>query len=239
MKTTTMHRVIIASLLLCGAAEARSPGAGSCGTNSCSWKTLEGQRHHFGLSEERVGSMLEECRKSGLSAEEADALLAPVRAARNESLPAEAVFTKIEEGLAKKVALDRVAAAAELRLDYLRRANRLLASQEQGSAHGGGQRLVVRAAMALESGLPEEVLQDIFNRHGGRRYGRLVHVMEAGETLQLAGLDPQDTKQIMVDCIDRNLNRMEIQRAVDYIVGEHRKGRDFKAIRADLWVCSD
>ncbi len=230
-----MHRIIIAGLLLCGAA-----GAKPCGTNSCRWKTLEGQRHGFGLSEERVESMLGQCRKSGLSAEEADALLVPVRAARDESLPAEAVFTKIEEGLSKKVPLDRVADAATLRLDYLRRAARLV-ERLPGSVgrHGGGggiQRLEVRTAMALESGLPEPVIRDVFKHLSSPRYGRLIHVMEAGETLQLAGLDPQDTKQIMMDCLERNLNRMEIQRAIDYIVEEHRKGRGFKAIRADLWI---
>jgi hypothetical protein len=201
---------------------------------------LEGQRHHFGLSEERVGLMLEQCRKSGLSATEADVLLASVRAARNESLPAEAVFTKIEEGLVKKVALDRVTAATELRLNCLRRANQLLSAQKLSSAHseghGGNQRLVVRMAMALESGLPEEVFQEIFSRRSGCRYGRLIHVMEAGETLQLAGLNPQEIKQIMMDCIDRDLNRMEIQRAVDCVVEQYQNGQDFQSIRAGLWV---
>lgn len=236
MKTTTMHRIIVASLLLCGAARAEP-----CGTNACNWKALERQRRHLGLSEERLETMLEQCRKSGLSAAEANALLTPVRAARDESLPAEAVFTKIEEGLAKKAALDRVEEAARLRLDCLRRANRLVApvgsDDRHGQGHGGGrQQLILRTAMALESGLPDAVVQAVFDRFGASpRYGRLSHVMEVGETLQLAGFDPTDTRQIMFDCIDHNLNRMEIQRAVDYILRERRKGRDFKAIRADLW----
>ena len=233
---TTMHRVMVAGLLLCGAATGQE-----CST-SCNWKTLEGQKHQFDLSEERVGAMLAQCRKSGLSAEEADALLAPIHAARKEALPAEAVFAKIEEGLAKKVAVDRVLAAAELRLDYLRSASRLLAAQKKrdeghrGGGRGGGQRLVARTAMALECGLPEEVLQKVLSRHGGRRYGRVVCVLEAGETLQLAGLDPKHTQQIMIDCLDRDLNYMEIQRAVDYILSERKKGRDFKSIYPDLWV---
>lgn len=231
---TSMYRIVVASLLLCGAAGAKQDGA-----TSCNWKTLEGQRHSLGLSEERVGTMLEQCRRSGLSAEEADALLAPVCAARDEALPAESVFAKVEEGLAKKVAVDQVVAAAELRLDYLRRATRLVAVQGRGEGHAVDQRLVVWTAMALESGLPEEVLQEVFSRNGGRRYGRLVHVLEAGETLQLAGLDPQNTQQIMNDCLDRNLNRMEILRAVDYVLSEQRNGRGFKAIHADLWVRSD
>jgi len=231
---TTKYRIGIASLLFCGAAIAGQDGAATC-----TWKTLEGQKHRLGLSEERLGTMLEQCRRSGLSAEDADALLASVYAAQDEALPAEAVFTKIEEGLAKKAAVDQVIAAAEVRLGYLRRANQLAAVQSPVEGHGGGQRLVVRTAMALESGLPEEVLQEIFNQYGGRRYGRLGHVLEAAETLQLAGLDAQDTKQIMTDFLDRGLNRMEILRAVDYVLAERRKGSDFNEIHAKLWVRSD
>lgn len=230
----TMYRMIIVGLLFCGAAGAMQEDAAPC-----TWKTLEGQKHRLGLSGERLGTILEQCRRSGLSAKDADALLAPVYAAQNEALPAEAVFIKVEEGLAKKVAVDRVTTAAEVRLGYLRRASQLVAVQSRAEGHGGGQRLVVRTAMALESGLPEEVLQEVFKQYGRRRYGRLGHVLEAAETLQLAGLDVRDTKQIMTDFLDRDLNRMEILRAVDYVIAERRKGRDFKAIHADLWIRSD
>ncbi len=235
----TMYRLLIASLLLCYAVDAEQ-----CGATSCNWKMLEGQKHQFGLSEDRVGAMLEQCRKSGLSADETDALLAPVYAAREEALPAEAVFCKIEEGLAKKVSVDRVLVAAELRLSYLRSASQMLSLQKKqgkgfSGGHDGGQRLVVRTAMALESGLPKEVLQNVLVRNGGRRPGRVGHVLEAGETLQLAGLDSKYTQQIMIDCLERNLNRMEILRAVDYILTEQNKGRDFKSIYPDLWVQSD
>ena len=48
----------------------------------------------------------------------------------------------------------------------------------------------------------------------------MVHVLEAGETLQVAGLDTKHTRQIMMDCLDRDLNRMEILRAVDYVLVE-------------------
>jgi hypothetical protein len=230
---TTLHRIIVASLLLCGAA-----GAGPDGANPCSWKTLEGQKRRMGLPEERVGTMLEQCRRNGLSAGEADTLLAPVCMARDEALSAEFVFTKIEEGLAKKVAVDRVAAAAELRLDYLRRATELVAAQGRGHGRGGGQRLVVNTATALESGLPEEVLKELFSRRGGLRPGRMAHVLEAGETLQLAGLEAGATQQIMNDCLDRELNREEILRVVDYVLSERHAGRDFKAIHGNLWIRS-
>lgn len=234
------YRIVIATLLLCGMATAKQ----DCAT-LCNWKTLEGQRSCLGLSEDRVGAMLEQCRKSGLTAEEADALLGPVYAAQKEALPAEAVFVKIEEGLVKKVAMERVLVAAELRLDYLRSANELLTVPKKtprrfnGASHDGRKRLVLRAAMALESGLPKEVLQNVLTHADGFKPGRMSHVLEAGETLQLRGLDPAHTQQIMIDCLTRNLNRMEIFRLIDYILSEQKKGRDFKSIYPDLWVQSE
>ncbi|RKX43309.1 MAG: hypothetical protein DRP64_08415 [Verrucomicrobia bacterium] len=221
-------------LLVCGAAFG-GPGQSA----SKEWKALCGKNIPLGLDEDRIDQMLGQCRKNGLSSQEADALLRPAYAARDEALPVDSIFIKIEEGLAKHVDAAQVAEAAEARLDCLRKARHLIDGQHPGRGGEGPPHLLTYTCMALESGLPEEVLQEVFKRQGGRRYGRLVHILEAGETLQLAGLDPRNTQQIMNDCIDRNLNRLEILRAVDYVLAEQRKGRDFKAIHADLWVRSD
>lgn len=222
-------------LLLCGVVSGSAePSA------SKEWKALCGENIQLGLDAERVNQMVGLCRRRGLSTGDTEKLLAPVLAASEESLPAECVFIKVEEGLAKQVDADRIVAAAEARLECLRKARKLLASNPSGRGGAGSPpHLITRICIVLESGLPEEVLQEVFNRPGGPRYGRLVHVLEAGETLQLAGLDPQNTQQIMNDCLDRNLNRMEILRAVDYVLSEQRNGRGFKAIHADLWVRSD
>lgn len=188
--------------------------------------------------------MLQKCRDCGLSAEQADRLLAPVRTARDESLPPEAVFTKIEEGLSKKVPPETIQKAASRRLEYLRRAALLAApvatnahrgQGRHGRGNGGNRRLVVQTALALESGLPETVVAEVFRHPGAPRNGQMAHVMEAAETLQLAGLKPRETRQLLFDFLDRNLNRMEIQRAVDLVIREHQKGRDFNSIHAELW----
>lgn len=220
-------------LLLCGLASASHNAS-----PSPNWKALREKNLGLGFSPERVDQTLGVCRKNGLTVSEADALLCPVYSAHDESLPTECVLIKIEEGLAKRVEAGRVAGAAEARLECLRKARQLIDGQHPRRGEGPP-RLLVHTCMALESGLPEEVLKEVFSHSGGRRPGRLVHVLEAGETLQLAGLDAQDTKHIMNDFIDRDLNRMEILRAVDYVLAERRKGRDFKDIHADLWVRSD
>ncbi|MBT3396058.1 MAG: hypothetical protein HN423_02620 [Alphaproteobacteria bacterium] len=236
MMMKTRHRVGIGmvGLLLCGVASGSAePSA------SKDWKALCGKNIQLGLDAERVNQMVGHCRKMGLSTRDAEKLLAPVIAAGEEALPTECVFIKIEEGLAKQVDAARITAAAEARLECLRKARKLLSANSSGRGGGGPPHLITRICIVLESGLPEEVLQEIFTRPGGFRYGRLVQVLGAAETLHLAGLDPKNTQQIMNDCLDRNLNRSEVLRVVDYVVAEHRKGSDFKAIHAGLWVRSD
>ncbi len=228
------HRVGIGvvGLLLCGVALG-GPGQPS----SKGWKALCGKNAQLGLDEDRLAQMLGQCHEKGLSVREADALLRPIHTAHDESLPVECIFIKIEEGLAKQVDAARITAAAESRLDCLRKARALIARQNSG--RGGPPHLITRICLALESGVPEEVLEDLFKRHGGYRYGRFIQVVEAAETLQLAGLDPGDTQQVLNDCLDRGLRRQEILRVVDYVIAEHRKGIDFKSIHAGLWVHSD
>ncbi|MBT3396055.1 MAG: hypothetical protein HN423_02605 [Alphaproteobacteria bacterium] len=67
----------------------------------------------------------------------------------------------------------------------------------------------------------------------------LAPVLAAGETLQLAGLEPRNTKQIMDDCLDRELNRMETMRAVDHVLTQRRSGQDFETTYAKLWLPAD
>jgi hypothetical protein len=93
--------------------------------------------------------------------------------------------------------------------------------------------------MALESGLPAEVLQNIFSRPGGLRYGRMAHVVEAGEVLHLAGLRPSDVQQVMNDCLDRNLDGAATLRVVDVILSGRREGKSFESIYAALWIPKD
>lgn len=227
-----MVKAGLVGLLLCSAASGKDDAASSGGWMLCeknSKRCLDG---------ERLDQALGRCRRNGLTVQETDAVLCPVSTAREESLPAEGVLNKIEEGLAKRVDPARLAAAAEVRLENLRRAARLVSSARSG---GGGdrQRLIMQVCLALESGLPDKVLKELFERPGRFRYGRVIHVIEVGETLQLAGLAPRNTKQIMADCLDRQLNRSEMVRVVDYLLAEHRKGRDFKAIHNELWVRSE
>ena len=225
-----MYKIILVGLLFCSAT-----WTCQAATPSKDWKALREKTIMPGLAAERVDQTLEQCRRKGMSLSDTETLLRPVYEANDESLPADCVFLKIEEGLAKQVDAGQVAAAAEFRLTCLRQAVRLVSSGRPARG-GGAQHLIMHTCMALESGLPAEVFQNIFSRPGGFRYGRMIHVVEAGEVLHLAGLPPSNIQLIMNDCLDRDLDGAETLRVTDVILTGLREGKSFESIHAALWV---
>ena len=92
--------------------------------------------------------------------------------------------------------------------------------------------------MAMESGLPPEVLQEMFSRPARFRYGRMIHIVDAGESLLLAGLAVRQVQQIMDECIDRDLTGTEVERVVNVFQDGVREGKDFETLHASLWIPS-
>lgn len=256
---TTMHKMAAIGVMVCGGALAQQGGPWTNG-----WRGIRCKNVEIGLSTQQVDHTLKACRQRGLSAEDTDKLLAPVYAAHKEGLPAGNICIKIEEGLAKQVPTDRIEAAAQARLNYLREAGKLVASMRlngsgrHGMGRGGGRgasrgmggggpggkrggmtgppHLVENIGMALESGVPLAVFQEVFKHAGNSRMGRIMPVVEAAETLQLAGLKPEQIQRVLIDFLDRNLNRRGIQRGVDVLLKGMDSGKDFETVYATLWV---
>ena len=229
------HKWIIAIALLCGSAF-----AGHSAKPATDWRDLRAKTQSADISEERAEDTLAQCRNNGMTLEETERLLSPVYSAHAEQLAASCIFLKIEEGLAKQIPIDLIRTAAEKRLNCMRRAHQLIhASQSIPGGQRGQTHLLNHTCMAIESGLPEEVLKTLFTRPEGFRPGRIVHVIEAGESLQLAGLTSEQTQLLMNDCLKRDLNRMEIFHMLDHVIGEFGKGRDFHSIHQKLWVESN
>lgn len=191
-----------------------------------------------GVPEKRVDEVRAGCRKLGFSEKDTKELINILQTARQESLPAECLLLRIEEGLSKRVPVAVLKSAVEKRLELLRRADALVMSV-RGRRGGQHQHLVSHICIAMESGLPEEVLSNVFSRNPQFRYGRMIHVVEAGEALQLEGLAPAEVQQVMNECLARNLTRPEVFRAADFITAQHRKGRAFAEIHQALWNPAD
>jgi DNA-binding transcriptional MerR regulator len=207
-----------------------------------SWHSVERQKGGVGVRSVRVEDLLKQCRRNGLSPEQADALLKPARLAHEQGLPAEPVISKIEEGLAKKAPPEAIERVANTRLQHLQAADRLL--KEQGvevASSSDRDRLVAQISLTMESGLDPENIRPVLAAppKSSRSFcGRLFRILSAGETLRLAGFSSEETQQIMEDCRTRNLNGLEIQRTVNYLLRQRRRGADFETIYSGLWRSS-
>lgn len=235
-------------LMMCGCTYAQTNE--NCQVN---WEGVHCKSVDMGFSEEQVEHLLNTCRRRGLSAEETDKLLVSVYTAHEEGLPAGNVCIKVEEGLAKQVPPERIAQAAQVRLKYLREAADLVASirSKGGAGNGGGKglggrngggrggegppNLVENICVALESGVPVTVFNQVFAQADRARMGRVVPVVEAAEALQLAQLKPEQYQRVLIDFVKKDLNRQQILIAVAKIEKEIAADKDFEAIYQALW----
>lgn len=258
---TTRNRILIG--LLIGLSASAQPED----IHGPGWMGVRCKGVEVGLSEQQVDHTLRACRLRGMSAEETDALLQAVYAAHKEGLPANNICIKIEEGLAKRVATEQIAAAANTRLHCLREARRLVASLRPGMGRGpggmgGGMRhgmgsgnpdgpgpgqgrmadgsgpphLIENLGVALESGVPADLFREVFSHAGHARMGRIMPVVDAAETLHLAGLKPEQIQRLLVDVVDRDLNRHAIQNLVEVVQRELADGNTFDTVYRALWT---
>jgi len=243
----TMFSVVAIGLMVFGGAFAQESGG-----PSNDWQAIRCKGVGIGLSEQQIDHTLKACRQAGLSVDGTDGLLAAVYAAHQEGLPVEVICVKIEEGLAKRIPVARIIEAANVRLECLREAAKLVASMHgkrggMGGSWGGrmgrsGQggdgppHLIANIGMALESGVPVEVFQTVFEHAGTGRKGRIMPLVDAAEILHLAGLEPEQTQRMLNDILERNLNRCEVERVVEVVVQGLADGKDFELLHADLWV---
>jgi hypothetical protein len=175
-------------------------------------------------------------RQRGFSAEQADRAVACLAEGRRQGIPAAVLSRRLDEGLAKNVEPSRLLDALQSRLDTMVRARAMLLDARYDPASGSAcEGLLAATGLALESGVPAEDLAAILGRGNGQSAARIQGVVEAGETLRLAGIDSATARQLMDDCLDRDLRRMEMLRAVRFAVQQHRGGMEGGQIRKSLW----
>lgn len=175
-------------------------------------------------------------RQRGFTPEQASQTLSCLAEARRQGMPDTVLALRLEEGLAKNVDPQVLLAGLQVRLRTMVQAHDMVQAATYDMVPGSpGEDLLVATGLALESGVSAEDLAAVLRRGNGQSARRIQSVVEAGETLHLAGIDPATTRILMNDCLDRDLRRMEVLRAVHYIVQQHRGGMDGDRIRRSLW----
>lgn len=175
-------------------------------------------------------------RQNGFSLEQARQTMAYLTDAQHQGVPLQALTSRFEEGLVKKVEPQAIMTALQARLRVLTQARAMLQRTHYDATPATPcAELLTATALALESGVTAEDLSAVLQRGNGQMALRIKSIVEAGESLHLAGVDRTTTQVLMNDCLERNLRRMEVLRAVRYSIEQHRGGMSGDNIRRSLW----
>jgi len=195
------------------------------------WETLQ---HELAGTPE--AAYLARLRERGFTALQAQQTLACLSAAQRAGMPLPPLASRLEEGLTKKADPPAILNAVQTRLRLLTQARDLLRAAHYDAVPATpGAELLGATGIALESGVSAEDLGTVLQRGNGQSARRLTTIVEAGESLHLAGMDRPTTLALMNDCLERDLRRMEVLRAVRYCIQQHRSGIRGDAIRRSLW----
>jgi hypothetical protein len=189
-----------------------------------------------GLAAECWNHLVNHFREKPYTVAEIQPSLDLLAAALKEGMPADAVVTRLEEGVVKRADAATVRATVQRRMDALRTAKPLVT--EAGYPLWSTppmQGLLMAVASAIESDVPMAGLRQALKLGGGTRAMRVKFVVEAGESLKLMGLDAETISRLMEDFATRNLGCGEIVRATQFIGQQHRAGVAGPRISEMLW----
>jgi len=159
-------------------------------------------------------------------------MLVPVFETCREGLPLDYPVSKLEEGLAKGVSSDRISSAVKTRLEYM------LISREMAESIGEkmtSDAVIVASARAMESGIHKNDIRTVLEEGKTRETREVTYLLEAGENLRLSGFESEELTPMLVDCMKRNLRRLEIRRLVRYATQQRKRGMDAGTIRESIW----
>ena len=186
------------------------------------WDALQNQPVP-GITVERWNHVLDHFREKPYTVANLQPCLDIVSAAAKQGLPVNGLWTLLEEGAVEQAAPAVLHQRVAERLDHLHAAQQLLA--ETGFASCASEtrhELADTIARALESKLAAACIRRPLRASQGQAAGRLVTVVEAGESLLLSGVDDDTVGALMEDFIVRGLGRGEILRATGRIIQQHR-----------------
>ncbi|MBI5445706.1 MAG: hypothetical protein HY900_31380 [Deltaproteobacteria bacterium] len=188
-----------------------------------------------GIDRDRLDRIVSQFQRLGVTPEQGREILQPALEAARSGLPSRTVLNRINEGLLKRVPPEAIAAASRKRLESLRSARRLLLSTWGPATFKQAKPFIASLGLALESGLPPQVVTDVLTRGRGKNPAEVKSVIEAGEALQVAGFDPEVLLALLRDCLDRDLHHADVLKVVRFAVERKRQGQDDRSIREALW----
>ena len=160
--------------------------------------------------------------RCGLSSNDVGTCMRMMKRAQEEGLPDRTIRAKMNEALAKQIPAEAVTNAIRRRVECLKQAETLLGATKLSDV--AESRIQEALALALESGVAQDDLAAVLKKADGQPAPRLQAVIEAGETLSLAGLPKESVRKLMDGYVDGEFPRCRILSSIRSAVVAFRKG---------------
>jgi hypothetical protein len=204
--------------------------------NRDQWQVLLDRGVAAGVNMEALEKLLSHLANANINPEQARTILEPLIQDAQANDDTRYIFLKIHECILKKALPETFKAIAKSRYEAFKKASALLAQTGYEVSTDNHSALLNATAFALESGQDPTFLRDILSAGKGKSFNRVTAVIEAGETLYYAGLEPEIIKLIMEDCLRKDLESQQMKRITDLVEEKLRDGTDHKTIRNKLWI---
>jgi len=200
------------------------------------WQALLDRGVAAGFNMGTLEKLLSHLANANINSEQARTILEPLIQDAQTNDDTRYIFLKIHECISKKAPPETFKAIAKSRHEAFKKARALLAQTGYKESTDNHSALLNATAYALESGQDPTFLRDILSAGKGKSFNRVAAVIEAGETLYYAGLEPEIIKLIMEDCLRKDLESQQMKRVTELVEEKLRNGTDHKTIRNKLWI---
>ena len=200
------------------------------------WQAILHDGVKSGIERNNMENLLSQLAGAGITPDHARRILAPLFQDDQADIHAPHVFRKIQEGILKKTRPETLKPMAESRHEAFKKASALLVQAGHEAPFERDPVLLNTTAFALEDGQSLASLQEILGSAKGRTSAQVAAVIEAGETLRHAGLEPETLSSIMKDCLLKDLEPQQVSRVTEQVMEQLRTGTHPETIYAELWV---
>ena len=204
--------------------------------NRGQWRTILDRGVASDVKSDAMETIVAYAASADISPEQALIILEPLFQDAQAGNHTPYILRKTQECILKKGRSDTLKAITQARHEAFKEARILLARTGQSASITSDPALLDATAFALESGQDPSFLQEVLSMAKGKSSTQVAAVIEAGETLHHAGLDPESLKLIMKDCLQKDLDSQQIKRVTEQVKEKLIEGSDHKIIYDELWV---
>ena len=203
---------------------------------SAQWQAILDEGESAGVQRIQLEKTLAGMAAAGFDPDDARAILAPLFKEIQAGIHARHVLYTLQEGILKGASFETLKSVSQGSHESFKKAKHLLTRAGYEDVIETAPALLASTAFAVESGQHPSSLHAVLTAGKGKPFKQIRVIIEAGESLHHAGLEPAPLNLIVMDCLDKGLDSYEVERVVRHVKEKLKQGLDGQAILKELWV---